>query len=383
MFSLKLTDEQENIRKMVAEFAAKDVAPGADERDEAESFEGLYHIMMGKMTEMGLMGLPFPKEYGGAGSDYVAMVQACFEINKVDASLGCAYAVHIGLAGWPIFHYGNEAQRQKYSVPLFKGEKLGAFGLTEPGAGSDSGAQETTAVLDGDAYVLNGSKCFITNSGYADTYCVFAMTDKTKGVKGISAFIVEKDTPGFKFTKQERKMGIRATVQRVLEFENCRVPKENLLGKEGDGFKIAMTTLDGGRISIAAQGVGIAMGAYEYALKYAKERIQFGKPIAAQQVIAFKLADMYTEIEAARLLTLQAAYCKDAGLPYSVPAAMAKKYATNTAMYVTTEAVQILGGHGFLKDHPVERMMRDAKITQIYEGTNEIQNLVISGAILR
>lgn len=383
MFSLKFSDEQENIRKMVADFVAKEVAPGAADRDEGEDYAPLYDIMMNKMNKLDLMGLPFPKEYGGAGADYVSMVLACFEMNKVDASLGCSYAVHIGLAGWPIFYYGNEAQKKKYCVPMFKGEKLGAFGLTEPGAGSDSGAQDTVAVLDGDEYVLNGLKCFITNSGFADYYVVFAMTDKSKGMKGISAFIVEKGTPGFTFTKQERKMGIRSTVQREILMENCRIPKENLLGKEGDGFKIAMTTLDGGRISIAAQGVGIAMGAYEYALKYAKERVQFGKPIATQQVIAFKLADMYTQIEAARLLTLQCAFLKDAGLPFSKEAALAKKFATDTAMYVTTEAVQILGGHGFLRDHPVERMMRDAKITQIYEGTNEIQNLVISGAILR
>lgn len=383
MFSLKFTDEQENIRKMVADFAAKELAPGAAARDQSESFEEAYHIMKGKMTEIGLMGLPYPKEYGGAGSDTVSLALAAIEISKVDAAMGCSYAVHIGLAGWPIFHYGNEAQRQKYSIPLFKGEKLGAFGLTEPNAGSDSGCQETVAVLDGDEYVLNGKKCFITNSGYADTYVVFAMTDKAKGAKGISTFIVEKDTPGFTFAKQERKMGIRATVQRELVFENCRIPKENLLGKEGDGFKIAMTTLDGGRITIASQGVGIAMGAYEYALNYAKQRVQFNKPIIQQQVISFKLADMYTQIEAARLLTLQAAWYKDAGLNYSVVAAMAKKFATNTAMYVTTEAVQILGGHGFLVDHPLERMMRDAKITQIYEGTNEIQNLVIGGAIMR
>jgi len=383
MFCLKFSDEQNNIRKMVAEFAAKELAPGAAARDESESFEEAYRIMMDKMKNLDLLGLPYPKEYGGAGADTVSFVLSNIEISKVDASLGCAYAVHIGLACWPIFQYGTEAQKHKYASPMFKGEKLGAFALTEPNAGSDSGAQETTAVLVGDEYVLNGRKCFITNAGYADVYVVFAMTDKSKGAKGISAFIVEKDTPGFIFGKQERKMGIRSTIQRELIFENCRIPKENLLGKEGEGFKIAMTTLDGGRIGIASQGVGIALGAYEYALNYAKHRVQFGKPIIQQQVISFKLADMYTQIEAARLLTLQAAYYKDAGLNYSLAAAMAKKYATNTAMYVTTEAVQILGGHGYLRDHPVERMMRDAKITQIYEGTNEIQNLVIGGAIIR
>jgi len=379
---LKLTPEQEDIQRMVREFVEKEVAPGAAERDEGESFEPTYQLLK-KMGKLGLLGLPYPKEYGGAGADQVSYVLTGFEINKVDASLGCSYSVHISLSGWPIFYYGNEQQRQKYSVPMFKGEKLGAFALTEPNAGSDSGASECTAVLDGDHYILNGTKIFCTNAGYADFYVVFSMTDKSKGVKGISAFIVEKETPGFNFMKQERKMGIRSTVQREIVMENVRVPKENLLGKEGDGFKIAMTTLDGGRIGIAAQGAGIAMGAYEYALKYAKERQQFGKPIAAQQAIAFKLAEMATKVEAARLLTLQSAWDKDNGLPISKSAAMAKMYATDTAMEVSTEAVQILGGHGFLRDHPVERMMRDAKITQIYEGTNEIQKVVISGIILR
>ncbi len=378
----KFTEEQEKVVQMVKEFIAKEVAPGAADRDEGEDYAPTYEIIK-KMGKLGLMGLPYPKEYGGAGMDQITYALVGMEINKVDASLGCSYSVAISLAGWPLFHYGNEAQRQKYCVPMFKGETLGAFGLTEPEAGSDSGNSKCTAVLEGDHYVLNGTKCFITNSGYADTYVMFAMTDPSKGVKGISAFIVEKGWEGLNFTKTERKMGIRSTVQRVIEMENLKVPKENLLGKEGDGFKIAMTTLDGGRIGIASQGVGIAMGAYEYALQYAKQRVQFGKPIAAQQVIAFKLADMATEIEAARLLTLQAASDKDNGRSYSVSAAMAKKVATNTAMYVTTEAVQILGGHGFLRDHPVERMMRDAKITQIYEGTNEVQNLVISGSILR
>ncbi|KJS80947.1 MAG: acyl-CoA dehydrogenase [Peptococcaceae bacterium BICA1-8] len=382
VFDLKFSEEQERIRQLVRDFVEKEVAPGAAERDEGEDFAPTYELMK-KMGKLGLMGLPYPQEYGGAGADQISYALAGFEINKVDASLGCAYSVHISLSGWPIFHYGTEEQRQKYSIPMFKGEKLGAFGLTEPNAGSDSGASECTAVLEGDYYILNGTKCFITNSGYADIYVVFAMTDKSKGIKGISTFIVEKDTPGFNFTKQERKMGIRSTVQRVIEMENVKVPKENLLGKEGEGFKIAMTTLDGGRIGIAAQGAGIAEGAYEYALGYAKERIQFGKPIAAQQVIAFKLADMHTKIEAAKLLTLSSAWKKDNHLPFSKDAAMAKLFATDTAMEVTTEAVQVLGGAGFLRDHPVERMMRDAKITQIYEGTNEIQKLVISGLILR
>lgn len=378
----KLTQEQEAVQKLVREFVEKEVAPGVAERDEKEDFAPTYELLM-KMGKLGLLGLPYPKEYGGAGGDQIAYVLAGLEINKVDASLGCSYSVAISLSAWPIFHYGNEAQRQKYSVPMFKGEKLGAFALTEPNAGSDSGASECTAVLEGDHYVLNGTKIFCTNAGFADIYVVFAMTDPSKGVKGISAFIVEKDTPGFNFMKQERKMGIRATVQREIVMENVKVSKENLLGKEGDGFKIAMTTLDGGRIGIAAQGAGIAFGAYEYARKYAMQRVQFGKPIAAQQAIAFKLADMITKAEASLLLSLEAAYLKDSGQKYGMHAAMAKMFATDSAAQNASEAVQILGGHGFLRDHPVERMMRDAKITQIYEGTNEIQKVVISGHILR
>jgi butyryl-CoA dehydrogenase len=378
-----LTPDQLRIQQMVKDLVAKEVAPNAKAWDKGEDFAPIYKLMKEKFAPLGLLGLPYPTEYGGAGADQVAYVLAGFEINKACASTGCAYSVHISLNGWPIFAYGTEAQKRKYSVPLFEGKKIGAFGLTEPGAGSDSAAQITTAVSDGDHYVLNGEKCFCTNAGLAEVYVVFAMTDKSKGTKGISAFIVEKDTPGFTFTKQEEKMGIRATVQRSLAFENCRIPKENLLGKEGEGFKIAMTTLDGGRIGIAAQGVGIAMGAYEYALKYSKERIQFDKPISQQQAIAFKLAVMATKIEAAKWLTLNAAYLKDTKQPFAKEAAMAKMFATDTAMEVTTDAVQILGGHGFLRDHPVERMMRDAKITQIYEGTNEVQKMVISGAILR
>lgn len=382
MFNLKLSDDQEKIRQMVKDFVEKEVAPGASARDDAEDIFAVEELLR-KMSKLGLMGLPYPQEYGGAGCDQITYALASIELNKVDASLGCAYSVHISLAGWPIFHYGNEEQRRKYSTRMFTGEYLGAFGLTEPCAGSDSGASQCTAVLEGDYYVLNGTKCFITNAEFADVIVMFAMTDKSKGTKGISAFIVEKGTPGLNFTKRERKMGIRSTVQNVIEMQNMKVPKENLLGKEGEGFKIAMTTLDGGRIGIAAQGAGIAIGAYEYALKYAKERVQFGKPIATQQVIAFKLAEMFTKTEAARLLTLQAAWKKDQHMPFSTEAAMAKMYATDTAMAVTTEAVQVLGGTGFTREHPVERMMRDAKITQIYEGTNEIQKLVISGAILR
>ena len=375
--------DQLKVQQLVKDFVAKEIAPYAKAWDQGEDFAPVYKMFKEKLAPLGLLGLPFPTEFGGAGGDQVSYVLAGIEISKACASTGCAYSVHISLCSWPIFYYGTEEQKKKYSIPLAQGKLIGAFGLTEPGAGSDSGAQLTTAVADGDYYVLNGTKCFCTNAGLAEVYVVFAMTDKSKGVKGISAFIVDKDTPGFTFTKQEEKMGIRATVQRELLFQNCRIPRSSILGKEGDGFKIAMTTLDGGRIGIAAQGVGIAMGAYEYALKYSKERIQFDKPICQQQAIAFKLAEMATKIEAAKWLTLNAAYLKDEKLPYSKEAAMAKLFATDTAMEVTTEAVQVLGGHGFLRDHPVERMMRDAKITQIYEGTNEIQKVVISGAILR
>ncbi len=382
MFNMQFTEEQLRVQQMVKEFAAKEIAPGAAQRDIDGDYAPAYEIMK-KMGKLGLWGLPYPKEYGGAGGDQIQYVLAGIEINKVDAAIGCSYSVAVSLSEWPIFHYGTEEQRQEFSTKMFAGEKLGAFGLTEPNAGSDSAMSEVYAVEDGNDYVINGTKCFITNSGYADYTVVFAMTDKSKGAKGITAFIVDKDTPGYNFTKTEDKMGIRSTVQRVIEMEDVRVSKDRMLGKVGEGFKIAMTTLDGGRVGIAAQGVGIAEGAYEYALNYAKERVQFGKPIAAQQAISFKLADMATKIEAAKLLTLKSGWIKDAGGNYGLAAAHAKKFATDTAMEVTTDAVQILGGAGFLRDHPVERMMRDAKITQIYEGTNEVQNLVISGNILR
>jgi butyryl-CoA dehydrogenase len=382
MFNMQFSEEQLKIQQMVKDFVAKEVAPGAAARDLGQDYAPTYELFK-KMGKLGLAGLPYPKEYGGAGSDQIAYVLAGIEINKVDASLGCSYSVHVSLSSWPIFTYGTEEQKQKYSTKMFSGEALGAFGLTEPNAGSDAAMQITVAEKDGDDYIINGTKCFITNSGFADYTMLIAMTDKSKGLKGISAFIVEKGTPGFNFTKQETKMGIRSTVQRVLEFDNMRIPASQMLGKEGEGFKIAMQTLDGGRIGIAAQGVGIAEGAYEYALAYAKERVQFGKPIFAQQAIAFKLAEMATKIEAAKWLTLRAAWLKQNNLPYSKEAAMAKMFATDTAMEVTTEAVQVLGGAGFTTDHPVERMMRDAKITQIYEGTNEVQKMVISGAIGR
>lgn len=378
-----LSDQQLHIQQIFRKLAEQEVAPHAAAWDKEERFDPIYTLFKEKFAPLGLMGLTYPAAYGGGGADFVSYVLALIELNKVCASTGLTYSVAVSLAGWPIFTCGTEEQRQRYCVPMFQGKRLGAISLTEPGAGSDAAAQQTTAVADGDSFILNGEKCFCTNAGYADIYIVFAMTDKSKGYKGISAFLVEKDTPGLTFTKQEEKLGMRATVQRNLLFENCRIPKQNLLGREGEGFKIAMSTLDGGRIGIAAQSVGIALGAYQYSLAYAKERVQFGKPICQQQAIAFKLASMATNIEAARLMTLHAAWLKDSGQHYSTAAAMAKMFSSDTAVAVTTEAIQILGGQGLLRDHPVERMFRDAKFTQIYEGTNEIQRLVVSGALLK
>ncbi|MBD8071371.1 acyl-CoA dehydrogenase [Bacillus sp. PS06] len=371
----KLSDEHEMIRKMVRSFATKEVAPTAAERDEEERFD---REIFEKMAELGLTGIPWPEEYGGIGSDYLAYCIAVEELSRVCASTGVTLSAHTSLAGWPIYTFGTEEQKQKYLRPMAEGTKIGAYGLTEPGSGSDAGAMKTTAVLDGDSYVLNGSKIFITNGGVADIYVVFALTDPTSKHKGTSAFIIESDSPGFSVGKKEKKLGIRSSPTTEIIFEDCRVPKENLLGQEGEGFKIAMMTLDGGRNGIAAQAVGIAQGALDASLEYSKERVQFGKPISAQQGVGFKLADMATSIEAARLLTYQAAWLESAGLPYGKESAMSKLFAGDTAMKVTTEAVQVFGGYGYTKDYPVERYMRDAKITQIYEGTQEIQRLVIS-----
>ena len=376
-----LTQEQEDIKKMVREFTEKELAPTAAERDEKELFS---REIFDKLGELGIVGLPYPEEFGGSGSDFVSYAIAVEEISRACASTGISLSVHVSLCAWPIFKYGSEEQKKKYLVPLAEGTKLGAFGLTEPNAGTDVGGATTTAAKDGDSYVLNGTKVFNTNGGEAEIEVVFALTNKEAGpFKGMSAFIVEKGTPGFGFGKKEIKMGIRASVQRELIFENCRVPAANLLGKEGDGFKIAMTTLDGGRIGVAAQAVGIAQGAMDQAIKYAKERVQFGKPIATNQAISFMIADMAAKIEAARLLTYRAAYNKSHHLAYSREAAMAKMFASDAAMAVTTDAVQIFGGYGYSREYPVERMMRDAKITQIYEGTNQAMRMVVSGALLR
>ncbi len=372
--------EQEDIRKTVRGFAEKTLLPTVAERDEKELFSRDIFDEMGKL---GFMGIPYPEEYGGAGSDFVSYAIACEEISRVDASTGIGMSVHTSLCSWPIFKYGTEEQKQKYLKPLAEGTKLGAFGLTEPNAGTDVGGGTAAAVKDGDHYILNGTKIFNTNGGEAEIEVIFAITDKAAGPKGMSAFIVEKGTPGLSFGKKEIKMGIRSSVQREVILTNCRVPASNLLGKEGAGFKIAMTTLDGGRIGVSSQALGIAQGALEAAIKYSKERTQFGKPICKQQAIGFMLADMAAKVEGARLLVYRAAYHLSHNLSYAKEAAMAKLVASDTAMAVTTDAVQIFGGYGFTREYPVERMMRDAKITQIYEGTNQVQRMVISGSILR
>ena len=371
----KLSEEHEMIRKMVRDFAKNEVAPTAAERDEEERFD---RELFDQMAELGLTGIPWPEEYGGIGSDYLAYVIAIEELSRVCASTGVTLSAHTSLAGWPIFKFGTEEQKQKFLRPMAEGKKIGAYGLTEPGSGSDAGGMKTIAKRDGDHYILNGSKIFITNGGIADIYVVFALTDPESKQRGTSAFIVESDTPGFSVGKKESKLGIRSSPTTEIMFENCRIPVENLLGEEGQGFKVAMQTLDGGRNGIAAQAVGIAQGALDASVEYARERHQFGKPIAAQQGIGFKLADMATDVEAARLLTYQAAWLESEGLPYGKESAMSKVFAGDAAMKVTTEAVQVFGGYGYTKDYPVERYMRDAKITQIYEGTQEIQRLVIS-----
>jgi butyryl-CoA dehydrogenase len=378
--NFQLTEEQEMLRKMIRDFAENQVAPTAAERDEEERFD---RSIFEQMAELGLTGIPWPEKYGGAGADYLSYVLAVEELSRVDASIGVTLSAHVSLASWPIYKFGTEEQKQKYLRPLAEGKKLGAYCLTEPGSGSDAAGMRTTAVRDGDHYVLNGTKIFITNAGEAEIYIVFALTNPELKHKGITAFIVEKGTPGFTMGKKEKKLGIRSSLTLAVNFEDVRVPVENVLGEEGQGFKIAMMTLDGGRNGIAAQALGIAQGAFDHALAYAKERHQFGKPIASLQAIQFKLADMATKIEAARLLTYQAAWLEDQGLPYGQASAMSKVFAGDIAMEVTTEAVQVFGGYGYTREYPVERFMRDAKITQIYEGTNEIQRVVISNYLLK
>ena len=375
-----LTKEQELVRQMVRDFAVNEVKPIAAEIDVTERFP-MENVK--KMGELGMMGIPFPTEFGGAGGDVLSYILAVEELSKVCATTGVILSAHTSLCASLINENGTPAQKEKYLRDLCTGNKIGAFGLTEPGAGTDAAGQQTTAVLDGDNYILNGSKIFITNGGVADTFIIFAMTDKSKGTKGISAFIVEKGFQGFSIGKKEDKLGIRASSTTELIFENCIVPKENLIGREGKGFGIAMKTLDGGRIGIAAQALGIAEGAYEEAVKYMKERKQFGRSLSAFQGLQWMISEMNTKIEAARHLVYKAAWLKQNKLPYSVDAAKAKLFAAEVAMDVTTKAVQIHGGYGYTKEYPVERMMRDAKITEIYEGTSEVQKMVIAGAALR
>jgi len=381
---LKLTEEQEMVRKMARDFAQKEVAPIAAEMDEKGEvpFENIK-----KMGQLGLLGLTAPEEYGGGGADTVSYVVALEEIAKACASTAVVMAVQNSLVNYALARFGTEEQKRKFLVPLAQGEKIGAYALTEPEAGSDAAAIRTRAVRDGDEYVINGTKHFITNGGFADIVILYATVDPSKGYRGITAFIVEKGTPGFSTGKEENKMGIRATNTCELIFQDCRVPVANRLGDEGQGFKIALSALDAGRIGIGAQAVGIAQAAYEAALEYAKTRVQFGQPIAQLQAIQWMLADMATRIEAARLLVYKAALAKDeaqkTGARFSKEAAMAKLFASETAGFVTDCALQIHGGYGYMKDYPLERYYRDARITRIYEGTNEIQRLVIARSILR
>ena len=375
-----LSKEHEMARTLFREFAETEVKPLAQEVDETERFP---RETVEKMAKYGFMGIPFAKEYGGQGCDSLTYAMCVEEMSRVCGTTGVIVSAHTSLGAEPINKFGTEEQKQKYLIPLAKGEKLGAFGLTEPGAGTDASGPQTKAVLEGDHYVLNGSKIFITNGGQADIYIIFAMTDKSKGTKGISAFIVEKDFPGFSIGTKEKKMGIRGSSTTELIFEDCIVPKENLLGQEGKGFGIAMTTLDGGRIGIASQALGIAQGAFDETVAYVKERKQFGRSISKFQNTQFQLADMKTKIEAARLLVYNAAKAKETKKRFSVEAAMAKLYAAEVAMEVTTKCVQLFGGYGYTREYPVERMMRDAKITEIYEGTSEVQRMVISGDVLK
>ena len=380
-----LRKEHEMARALFKEFAEKEVKPLAQEVDETEIFP---RGTVDKMAKNGFLGIPVPKEYGGQGCDPLTYVMCVEELSKVCGTTGVIVSAHTSLCCDPIQTYGTEEQKQKYLVPLAKGEKLGAFGLTEPGAGTDAQGQQTKAVLDGDEYVLNGSKIFITNGKEADIYIIFAITSvvtdaKGRSKKNISAFIVEKGTPGFTFGTKEKKMGIRGSSTYELIFTDCRIPKENMLGKEGKGFGIAMHTLDGGRIGIAAQALGIAEGALESTIAYVQERKQFGRPISAFQNTQFQLADMATKVEAAKMLVYKAAMAKATQKVYSLEAAMAKLYAAEVAMEVTTKAVQLHGGYGYTREYDVERMMRDAKITEIYEGTSEVQRMVISANIIK
>ena len=375
---LALSKEQVMARGLFRQFAEAEVKPLAQEIDETERFP---RETVEKLQKYGFMGIPYPREVGGQGCDTLTYILCVEELSRVCGTTGVIVSSHTSLGCGPIMQYGTQAQIEKYLVPLCRGEKLGAFALTEPSAGTDAGNQQTRAEKQGDHYILNGSKIFITNGGQADVYIVFAMTDKSKGTRGISAFIVEKDFPGFSIGTKEKKMGIRGSSTTELIFEKCIVPAENLLGQEGKGYSIAMATLDGGRIGIAAQALGLAQGAFDETVKYVKERKQFGRPIMKFQNTQFALADMKTRIEAARLLVYRAALAKDTKKRFSEEAAMAKLFAAETAMEVTTKCVQLFGGYGYTREYPVERMMRDAKITEIYEGTSEVQRMVIAGTL--
>ena len=377
--NFSLTKEQEFVRKMVRDFAETEVEPLAADIDAEHRFP---EETVEKMAKYGLLGVPFPTEYGGAGGDHISYAITVEELSKKCASTGVICSAHTSLCCWPIFNWGTEEQRQKYLPDLLSGKKLGAFGLTEPNAGTDASGQQTRAVDGGDCWILDGAKVFITNGGYADVFVVMAMTDKSKGNHGISSFIVEKGDEGFSIGKTEDKMGICASSTTELIFQNCRIPKDRLLGEIGDGFKVAMSTLDGGRIGIASQALGIAQGALDVTVEYMKARKQFGKSLSKFQALQFLVADLETQIQAARLLVYRAADMKDKHLPYGPAAAMAKLFAAETAMHVTTKCVQLHGGYGYTKDYPVERMMRDAKITEIYEGTSEVQRMVIAASVL-
>ena len=378
--NFQLSPKHQRLVKLYREFALKDVKPLAAAIDEEERFP---EETVAKMVNLKMMGIPFSTEFGGAGADTLAYILAVEELSRVCATTGVILSAHTSLGAHPIHQYGSPAQKAKYLTRLCSGTSLGAFGLTESNAGTDAAGQQTVAIKDGEDYLLTGSKIFITNAGPADIYIIFAMTDKSAGTRGITAFILEKGMPGFSVGKKELKLGIRGSSTCELVFDHVRVPAENRLGQEGQGFKIAMTTLDGGRIGIAAQALGIAQGALDETVNYVKARKQFGKPIAAFQNTQFKIADMSCAVESARLLVYRAAWLKDQGLPYATEAAMAKLVASETAMQVTTQAVQLFGGYGYTREYPVERMMRDAKITEIYEGTSEVQRMVVSAAVLK
>jgi butyryl-CoA dehydrogenase len=376
----ELTDEQELIREAVKEFAETEIAPIAAELDRDHRFPS---ELIPKLAGLNLMGMPYPEKEGGAGADYVSYVIAIEEISRACASTGIIVSAHTSLATWPVYKFGTEAQKDRYLADMASGRRLGAFALTEPAAGTDAGAGTATAVLSGDEYILNGTKMFITNAPYAEVYIVFAKTDPAQGTRGISAFIIEKDNPGFSVGEAEHKLGIRGSSTPPIYLADCRIPRDALLGGEGNGFKVAMQTLDGGRIGVSAQALGIAQAALDASVAYAKERVQFGKPIATLQAIQWMIADMATQVDAARLLVYRAASCVDKGLPYSTEGAMAKLFASETATRVADRAIQIHGGYGYTESYPVERNYRDAKITELYEGTSEAQRMVISRSYLR